>query len=467
MLFIVSFAVLYFFCSSGSFLRSEHAARLNDAWVLHDMAANHAHKGKFLMSGKPTLTQLPAYPFLISCIYKATGPSPAGEYDSRWVLYFQMLMASGLFSLFIAASRPLLGNFRFLLAGLLLFDLHWVMYPCWMLTEFWVVLCWILAWIHLERIEITDNKKHLFAAYFWFALAANIKPLAGYFALCVTAGFLILPWARKRYGIKRLLAALMLFILLLQPLLLRNMRMTGEYPRYSTISSFNMHYFNIPIYLMQKKGITLSEARFQRVNRMRERVEELKGVDIEEIPESVAADRHSHRKALGIDEFEYAKLADQLNREFLSKEWPGYIREHFLNGFGIFTASNLSNFKLFYNYYPSHSFSTMTPTELMEVLSSGGFPAVLLLVRIYELVFVFSVLMLFLVSLVLSFDLWKKRPSLHYVIFIIIYMICVTGVNTWGRFRYLLMPFLTFGAVLGAKAVLRFWRSRQSAPLPE
>lgn len=420
----------------GTFWVSPHAGLLGDAWVLHTMAVNHLQTGVMSYAdAHPTLTQMPLYPAFISLIYGVLGEDP------RWILRIQMV-ATALFTPFLVmALRPHLGRWRWAFAFFWVFDIHHLIYSSCLTTEFWLCWLWTWAWLSWSRGRVLQ-------AGVLLGLCVWLKPLSLYLVPFLVSVGLVIRKGDWRGRLRPALLMMLAFFLALTPLLWRNHRATGEFPRYSTISSFNLWYFNIPYHEHLSKGTPLAEARTQQVEFMRQHLLK-QGKSIEPISVEVATDRHAHRVALGLSELEYAQLADQLNAEYLKEEFWSYTMSHLLHAPKIFTVSNLSWLKLVHQSFEAHSFGH-SPARWWRVFSQGGIKAWLLTCRLWELIQ--TLLLLSLAGVGIFFCRRRLREApLQLALGFIAYTTLVSGINVWGRFRFLFMPMLIFLAVLGLR----------------
>ncbi|MBF0244515.1 MAG: glycosyltransferase family 39 protein, partial [Planctomycetes bacterium] len=281
--FLLSFGLHFVFALSGVFFKEASACFYNDAWVLHRMAENLLDRGMLsYMADQPTLFQMPFVPALIALVYTVAGRDP------RWVLLLQMVLSSALLAYFVCRLRSRLGGWRILAGGLLGVDLHMLLYPSCLLPEFWLCAAWMMAALAFMDGVDRGGWRPFASFYVWLALAVWIKPLASYFAPALTLGlFVVKPgWALKNF--RYLLGGLLLYILLLQPLLYRNWLVCGQYPRLTTISSFSYNFFNIPYFESIRRGISVSQARTERVNLMIDLINEREGRHIEHLGPEIA-----------------------------------------------------------------------------------------------------------------------------------------------------------------------------------
>lgn len=430
----------------GGFSKSAHAPLLNDSWILHSMAKNYLADGVLrYQDEQATLTQLPLYPWLIAQVYKCFGE------DARMVLWLQMLLSSLSISGFVVWARKFLGPWSWLLAGFLGLDIHLILYSSCLLTEFWVCLFWMLAWV--LWVEAHERSSYFLAAMgvAFLALAAYTKPLAVYLpvfvAVAVMLGFGRQGWL-KRIGLA--LLSLLLYGVLLLPLLWRNESISSEFPRYTTISSFNVWFYNLPYFEAHRSGKTIQQVRYEQIETMRTVLND-RGANLDPISMSVANDRNLHRKALGLDEFSYAALADELTKQYFSDRGlsglGAYLQRHLVASPKLFIVSNLSWIKLVFHRFDAVSFG-WNPEVWWQLLSDsqkkGSF---LFKFRVYELLLVSIAGLLSLMAAIWTLA-WGRQSWLHLLLFaMVLYVPLVAGVNVWGRFRFLVMPLLWFAAV--------------------
>lgn len=450
-------AVQLAFAATGVFFNDSWACLSGDSWVLHRMAVHGLENGVLsYLEPRPTLTQLPAYPWLIALSYRVCGQDP------RFLLGLQMLLGSLIVGVFTAALRARLQGWRHTVGLALVFDPHRLLYSSCLLSEFWVWLAWMAGFLMFLRYEKTGRSSWLAAAFASFGLAALTKPLAGFFGPFLAAGLLVLKprWCLARW--KAFILALALYGGLLAPLLWRNARLTGEFPRYTTVSSFNSVYFNLAYYEAQKNGESLASARTRMVNLLRAELERQRGVAIPEISQEIACDRWKHLQALGVGEYEYAALSDTVFARYLKEDGPGYLRAHFRGALDIFTVSNLSWFQYWFHAYEARSFSGLGWRGGWRVLRALDLDALFLIIRLLEVATAALLLPLSLLGALL--DKRNARDAAWLMAaFFIIYVAAVSGINVWGRFRYLFMPFwfvLSAHGLKASAATLQGWRAK-------
>ena len=431
---------------SGTFWRSAHAGLLGDGWVLHTIACNYLDHGVFSYIGtQPTLMQLPGYPFILAEVYRGLGRDP------RWIYALQILITCLFTPFFIFHLRPYLGKWRWLFALVWIFDVHHLLYTTCLTTEFMIGLLWMGAWLWTAQGLRTGRWSPYSLGMVCLGAAAWIKPLSLYVVIFFWAAVALSLWGQW----KRLLTALALgvgiYALCLAPLLVRNFQICGEFPRYTTISSFNFWYFNIPYYYNIKGEGSVEIIRERQVELMRQYLLS-QGKNIEPIPPQIARDRQGHIQALGLDELEYSKIADELSSQFMQTHFFDYLKVHLRHGLQVFTVSNLDWLKLIYQSYDAHSFG-FSFGGWKTILMQGDLTSWLLLCRILEVFCTLSFCALALVGTVVI--VIKGRFTVFHGLAwaMVAYIPLVCGVNVWGRFRFLIMPMLIFLAIDGIKNV--------------
>ena len=441
----------------GVFWRGPISCLLGDAFVLHMMSINYLDHGAFLYREQvPTLFQLPGYPFLIATLYDTFGR------DARWLLGLQVALTSMLTPLLVIALRPHLGPWRWLFATCWILDIHHLLYTTIMTTEFSICWLWVGAWVGYSKAHGPKKFWGLVVGTLCLGCAAWIKPMSLYVLGFALPFWWIAHW-KISLGQKIMgsLLALLIYGLTLTPLLLRNQAITGEFPRYCTISSFNIWYFNIPYYLVKAEGISVQRAREKQVELMRQHLNE-QGANIPPIPASVAHDRSAHMVALGLNEMEYAHTADELAPEFFKQHGISYLVEHVWHGLKLFTVSNLSWLKLVFHSYDAHSFG-WNPKEWVSIMGAWNISSWFLFCRLWELLTVGCFCALGLLGVLLR--AWRKDiQSVHWMAMAFIcYVPLVSGINVWGRFRFLIMPMLIFMAVDGLRLLWFKWKPEPKA----
>ncbi|MBF0197175.1 MAG: hypothetical protein HQL32_05675 [Planctomycetes bacterium] len=450
--FVLAASLQLLFFAAGSFSDAPDNCFYGDSWLLHSMASNYLDHGvmNYIEEG-PTLTQLPGYPFLISLFYDLFGV------DTRNILYFQIFCSSLIIPSAVLLLKKHLGGYSHLFALLLIFDLHTLLYSSCLMTEFWVWLFWFIAFLCWSQYD-GQTKKYLIPLGFAFlCLAANFKPLPVHFALFFVLGMIVLGFKLFMSHWRLFFFGLAIFAVGLIPLLYRNYQVTEQFPRYSTISSFGAWHYNIAYRESDRLGISISESRFILVEKMRQKLIS-RGHEIAPIPLKIAGSRHEHIQALGLSEYEYANLADEMVAEYLKNNFFSYSWAHFKAAFNTFTISNLSWLKMVFLHYKAISFGHMSVGELLDMLKQGNVKSFLLFSRFYELTYVFVLMPFVMLALLAGWFSREKKFVILCAFFFISYVCLIAGLNTYGRFRYLFMPMFLFLGVLGVKYTLTYLR---------
>lgn len=440
--FIFLIAKILFFLT-GVFKKSPEACLLGDSWILHKMAVNYIDTGLMsYLDSTVTLFQLPFYPWLISIFYRIFGEDP------RYILAFQIVMSSVLFSVIYKTFKHTVPTHSWVFLLFLILDIHILLYSSCLLTEFWVCFFWNLAWVCLYYFKKTDSRLYLVLWSVLLGFAAWTKPFTVFlFPFMFVCLLIVSPWIRSKW--KVFILTPLIYFLILAPLFFRNYQHTGEIGRYSTISSFNAWYFNIAYHESKIFNKSLQEVRTEKVNEMREFIELNSGRKIDRIPESIANDRQAHVKALGVNEFEYSRYADKLASAYMKENFFSYAFNHLISGINIFTVSNLSWLKNFYYSFEAISFSQLSFDQIKNLFVNPTKQLLLLIFRFYELAFILMCGIGFLLLLIFSLKELRLKLEIQYAILMIVYVTCISGVNVWGRFRYLFMPMFIYLGVLG------------------
>lgn len=435
------------FLNSGVFLNSPQACLLGDSWILHSMAVNYIEDGVMRYQDVgATLFQLPLYPWLISVFYRIFGEDP------RILIIFQIFVNAVLISSLLVYTKSILGRWNLILFLLCLIDIHSLLYTSCLITEFWVFTFWLLSWFFIASYEKTDQKKFWFFHVVCLAIMIWIKPMMGIWApFSLLISFFLI--AKIRFNWRLMAVGIVLLGLLVSPLFIRNYYVTGDLGRYSTISSFNSWYFNVVYHEAKKTGLSIQDTRVKMVDKMRMHINRTQSIAIPFIEKEIAGSRKKHVEALGLNEYEYARLADMMVRDYMKENFFSYAKNHFASGFNIFTISNLSWLKLYYNRFEAFSFGSLGVGGCIDQILKFDFKAYLLFVRIYETLFVFFLLFLTLMYLLLEWKKWIHSYFIQYGLMFIVYMTAISGVNVWGRFRYLFMPVLIYLGVCGLKSM--------------
>lgn len=399
------------------------------------------------MHGEATLYQFPLYPFYISIFYKFFG------FDPRYVLWSQIFVSVIFINIAVRMCRSTLGGYRFLLGLLLCIDLHQVLYSSCLLTELWVMLFWVMGLLAYFQYRLKRRFLYWCLSMAIFTIAANIKPLSLFLPLFLSLGLGLFDSKNLWHNLKLVVTAVLIFVLGMLPLLYRNYLISDQFPLVTTTSALNLWYYNIPYARSKLENRKVEDIRIEHVEVMRQY---LLGQDkkIPPVSRKHALGRHEHRKALELNEFEYAVIANKLSSNYLQNNFFSYSFVHIYSGLHIFTTSNLSWLKLAYTKYDAVSFGNLNLETLSEWYKNGDAKFYFFLARIYELGFTFLLLgCSFFGGIYLI--LKRRFTYMHWAGWLmVIYLICITGVNTWGRFRFLIMPIMIYLGVEGIKFAL-------------
>jgi len=441
--FITHFAFAY----NSVLFNGPMQSLLNDSWLLHCLGKSYVDEGQMMYGGEYSLHQLPLYPLLISVFYRVFGEDP------RYLLAFQIGLSIVFVNCMVRVCRGILGEWRFLLGLALCFDLHLVLYSACLLTEFWVMSFWALGLFFIYKFEKAKELRFWILSILSFCVAMNIKPLALFLPLFILLILLVLKESflgkLKLFGI-----AVLLFILTISPLLVRNYLISNKFPLLTTISALNLWYYNISYARCLTEGLSLAEAKADQVEIMRQYLN-ANGHDIEPVPHPVYLDRHGHRHALGLTEFEYSEHANKLSSDFLKENFFSYSLCHISQSKNVFYISNLSWVKLVFHHYDAISYSGLSFQKVKNWIKNKEYKQVFFLfVRGYELCYSYGFLLLALIGAI--FKIKNKDRSIFYWALwtVVLYVFLITGVNTWGRFRFLFMPFLMLLGMIGLKSFI-------------
>jgi len=178
-----------------------------------------------------------------------------------------------------------------------------------------------------------------------------------------------------------------------------------------------------------------------------------KGKNIPPINLNVASDRRAHRLALGLKEHEYSQLADELSKEYLKEHFWSYVAWHLRHGPRIFLVSNLSWIKLVYQHFDPFSLG-WKPSQWLNLLTKGGKETFFVLCRFWELTYSLGFLGLGLLGILRARQL--QNPHLFFFTWSFpLYVMLISGVNVWGRFRYLFIPMLITLGLMGLMTLFK------------
>lgn len=457
-LFVACFLAQCAFASLGVFFDSPEAIYLSgDSRILHDMAKNGLEHGVLTDSSleNPSLYQLPGYPLLAAAVYSVFGV------DARYVLGLQFLVFSLAITGLICMITRQWGKAYVWFALLFIFDIHQLLYANSFLTEFWLLQCLLLSWYGFYRYDRFQTKKALLLGFVGLGLAINVKPLILYFPLCLMLSFTVF-YPLKMWRMKgTILLGLGVVVMMMLPLLWRNYKISGEFPRYSNITSLNLWFYNIPAYKGKGSIDGLREARAEQAKVMVDYLNESEGRNLEPMSFEVANQRRGHYNSLGLNEYEYSRLADQLSKEFLKEEGLDYVIYHLSSALNTFRVSNLTYIRVFQGDPQAYSFGHLSVGELIQTLFSFERRSWYLWAMIWEFSFSFMFLGLSLLTLIVFFKRCYPNMSICFAYSLMLYIPCASGVITFGRFRYVLMPFMILMTIQG----FRFWMESRTKKL--
>jgi hypothetical protein len=143
-------------------------------------------------------------------------------------------------------------------------------------------------------------------------------------------------------------------------------------------------------------------------------------------------------------------LADELAPSFFKQHGLSYVIDHISHGLNLFTVSNLSWLKLVFFSYDAHSFG-WNPKEWLSILERWDKSSWFLFCRLWEILSVGIFCALGIIGVIIR--IYRKNlMAIHWMAFaFILYVPLISGINVWGRFRFLIMPMLIFMAVDGLK----------------
>ncbi len=240
-----------------------------DSHAYRKLALNLLHEHRFSQDfpepGTPEVFRTPGYPLFLALVFGLFGPG------LRWVVLVQVLLGAWVPVLTLLALRRPLGH-------------RPALYGAWFLA------LWPEAAVYLPRI-LSDPLYQvgialLFAALWqssegsrprWIpgvftllALALYVRPAAWILVPVVPGWLLVRLWPLNRNTLRALVLGLILFLALVAPWFLRNLRVSHR-PLWSTVVLVNLVFYDLAAYESHQQGAPFNgswqEAYWQRLRR--------------------------------------------------------------------------------------------------------------------------------------------------------------------------------------------------------
>ncbi len=189
----------------------------------HQLAANLADGNGFRVDAGPTGRRPPAYPVLLSAIYKVTGP------DRNAARIFQILMGIAIVYLVFLVTRRYFDEPEALVASAIVaINPYLIMMSCYLVTEnFYIILMLLMLLVYPSPSHFNSPLSQSVRAAALLALAALARPTGLPLALWVLLAGLLFGagslWRRSSRG----LVGALVFALIVLPWCVRNYNLTG------------------------------------------------------------------------------------------------------------------------------------------------------------------------------------------------------------------------------------------------
>jgi len=392
---------------------------IGDALEYHPLAESILQSKSF---ENFTSLRTPGYPLFVALIYSFSA-------SSVWlVLLFQIIIS--LVSLYLVYKITLLAASRkvaLLAAFLFSIDTTQAVWTVELYTETLFLLFFLLS-IYFLCKNIQERKNfHIVLSAIFLGVATLIRPISSLFAVVAILIILVIQETKLLKRILNGILYLLLFLIILSPWLIHNYSKHGE-AKLSSISGFNLLFYNVAFTEVSKSGRTISEVR-----------SELHEVAVRQGADTVS--RHS---------FANSDIYTGVAKEYIRANFFQYVKRHLMGTVNMFVG--LGSQKVAEKLHVELGTRNPEPfggpgifkraINFVRGKTLAGFLIAVLLGLSLLVNYIFAVYGAFL------FDRNKVLILILFIL-IILYFAALTGVVGYDRYRIPFMPFINILCAMG------------------
>jgi 4-amino-4-deoxy-L-arabinose transferase-like glycosyltransferase len=364
----------------------------------------------------------PGYPLFVALIYSLSS-------SSVWVVLLVQILLS-LVSLYLVYKITLLvttPKIALLAAFLFSIDTTQAVWTVELYTETLFLLLFLASIYFLCKNVQEWNISHIIVSAILLGAATLIRPISSLFIVVALLIILIGPETKFSRRIFDGILYVLLFLLVLSPWLIHNYSKYGE-AKLSSISGFNLLFYNVAFTEVSKSGRTIYEVR-------KELMEEAarKGAD-----------------TLSLHSFSSSDIYTGLAKDYIQENFSQYVKRHLMGAVNIFVGLGSQKVaeKLHIKLGARNPEPFGGPGIFKRAIGfiQGKSPLGLIIIFLLGM----SLLVNYAFALYGAFSFDKdKILILILFILIIIYFAALTGVVGYDRYRIPFMPFINILCSIG------------------
>jgi 4-amino-4-deoxy-L-arabinose transferase-like glycosyltransferase len=241
----------------------------------------------------------------------------------------------------------------------------------------------------------------------------------------------------KRSALHAVMVSACLFSIPLLPWLYRNYKVAGV-AAISSISSYNITYYNIPLYIAYKDGITAEDAQQEVVDNT--------GISLQE----------------GL-KLEHSKILSNFSVAYIKSHLFSYGMFHIIETAPFFFGSSIKNTVYSYNLLYDNDINYIYPDgSVMSLLLQGNMKDFFGRIS-SELIFLIERLFWLCICIIGLFPVFKKDTRKISIIcwLLILYFAILTGPVSYPRYRLPAEPYMFMTAALGVATLIQLFKKRR------
>jgi 4-amino-4-deoxy-L-arabinose transferase-like glycosyltransferase len=378
---------------------------------------------EFSLYGHPETFRSPGYPVFIAAIKFATGSYFGVTIFQIFVVFATSLLIEKLGREY---DNPLVGQLSalFFLISPITFTLSLTI-----LSEVFYIFVFIFTYSFIiGRLNARNNLTVLPALL--IAVAIYVRPM-GIFALPIFLAPIFAAKEKIKFKIVNFLAVSLVAFIFMLPWYIRNKKISGVFA-FSSLKSFNLAKYNIPIFLSNLNGTTVEQ-------------ETIILQKVSMIPEDNWRD------------LKYSSFLDKHTMKIILSNPVSYAKFHIISSMPFLFSSSLEF--LVHTYESSMRLNRQVKPSSIWYLTKGEIN--LFIKNISGEWWEFSERILLLLIIFLSaYGIWvnRKKPYSYVFIFFILYSMILTGPVANARYRVPVEPFLMILSMSGFISICKNMR---------
>lgn len=388
----------------------------SDSSGYKQLAENLLHYRQFVdvPGGTPQTFRTIGYPFFVASIVFL--------FKSYFVVTLVQIFLTFISAYFIYKIVERVHSVKWALISSILFVLEpaVVMHSLVIMSE--ILYVFLLTFSVYILVCHKDYKYSVFLSGVVAGLSALVRPISLFLPIFYILWFILSNLSNYKIYLKQSVLFVLGFVFMVLPWTIRNYHETGFFT-FSTVSSVNIFYYNLPQFISWKTGVSVNTASADLVKNY--------SIDLTELGSPQNAQKFNR---MGLD---------------ILKQYPfSYTYFHLVKTIPFFLSSSLKNDRYFYDLV---TYGTIKPSpNLSGIILSGNIFALGKAVW-GELAYSLEELFWLGIFLVMFFGVFNKENR-KLVIFssgVVLYLAIATGPVSYSRFRIPALPFIFISLPFG------------------